>query len=109
VVSFPEAVQEWVATIAPPLAEAIIGACSIIDFPAVIIDGGFPPEIRRQIIEKTADAIDNLNTKGIVRPTIIEGLVGAQARAIGGACLPYFDKYILSSSHVMTEATMSVE
>ncbi|NBU14343.1 MAG: ROK family protein, partial [Alphaproteobacteria bacterium] len=66
---FPEAVQEWISTIAPPLAEAIVGACSVIDFPAVIIDGGFPPEIRRQIIEKTAEAIDNLNTKGIVRPT----------------------------------------
>ena len=106
---FPEAVQEWISTIAPPLAEAIVGACSVIDFPAVIIDGGFPPEIRRQIIEKTAEAIDNLNTKGIVRPTIVEGFVGAQARAIGGACLPYFDKYILSSSHVMTEATMGTD
>ncbi|MEI6571943.1 MAG: ROK family transcriptional regulator [Alphaproteobacteria bacterium] len=106
---FPEAVQEWISTIAPPLAEAIVGACSIIDFPAVIIDGGFPPEIRRQIIEKTTKAIDNLNSKGIVRPTIVEGLVGAQARAVGGACLPYFDKYILTSSHVMTEATMGTD
>ena len=106
---FPEAVQEWIATIAPPLAEAIVGACSVIDFPAVIIDGGFPAEIRRQIIEETAEAIDNLNTKGIVRPTIVEGLVGAQARAIGGACLPYFDKYILSSSHIMTEATIGTD
>lgn len=107
--TFPEAVQDWIATIAPPIAEAIIGACSVIDFPAVIIDGGFPADIRQQIIERTNECIDMLNTKGVVRPKIVEGLVGAQARAIGGACLPYFDRYILSSSHFTTEAMMSGE
>lgn len=100
---FPEAVDQWINTITPPIAEAIVGACSIIDFPAVIIDGGFPPDIRKRIVEKTNSEIDLLNTKGIVRPKIIEGVVGAQARAIGGACLPYFDKYILTSTQFAIE------
>lgn len=100
---FPDAVEEWIDTIAPPIAEAIVGACSIIDFPAAIIDGGFPAMIRARIVEKTNDEIARLKTKGIIRPQIIEGVVGAQARAIGGACLPYFDKYILASTLLIQE------
>ena len=95
---FPHFVDEWINDIAPYLAEAIVGACSIIDFPAVIIDGGFPATIRQKIINKTQNELDRLNTKGIVQPLIREGTVGAQARSIGGACLPFFDKFILSST-----------
>ena len=59
--------------------------------------------IRARIAEKTNDEIARLKTKGIIRPQIIEGVVGAQARAIGGACLPYFDKYILASTLLIQE------
>jgi predicted NBD/HSP70 family sugar kinase len=95
---FPRFVDGWIDEIAPYLAEAIIGACSIIDFPAVIIDGGFPATIRQKIVDKTQIELDRSNTNGIVQPLICAGTVGAQARSIGGACLPFFDKFILSSS-----------
>lgn len=100
---YPTFIDEWILTIAPYLAEAILGACSIIDFPAIIIDGGFPASARSRIVMETQSSLRKMNLKGIVPPMIIEGTVGDQARAIGGACLPYFDKYILTSTQFATE------
>jgi hypothetical protein len=40
----------------------------------------------------------DFNLQGIAPPQIVEGTVGAQARAVGGACLPFFDKDIHASN-----------
>jgi predicted NBD/HSP70 family sugar kinase len=85
----------WIKEIAQPLAHAIAATCSVVDFPAVIIDGGFPPAIRRRIVEATRAALGALDLQGIAAPAIVEGEVGQNARAIGGASLPLLDRYIL--------------
>ena len=90
--------DDWIADIAPHLAEAIVASCSVIDFSAAVIDGGFPDEIRSRVVAATRDAIMDFNLQGIAPPRIVEGTVGAQARAVGGACLPFFDKYIHASN-----------
>jgi hypothetical protein len=36
-------------------------------------------------------------------PDIIEGMVGSQARAIGGASLPLFDRYLLDHNVLFKE------
>ena len=100
---FPQHVDEWIAAIAPYLAEACLGACSVIDFPAVIIDGGFPDSVRGRIVEATQAHLAEMNLKGIAPPAILQGTVGNQARAIGGACLPFFDKFILTSTQFASE------
>ena len=100
---FPGFVDEWIAAIAPYLAEASLGACSVIDFPAIIIDGGFPAAVRSRIVKATKAHLAEMNLKGIVPPAILEGTVGNQARAIGGACLPFFDKFILTSTQFAAE------
>jgi predicted NBD/HSP70 family sugar kinase len=88
----------WILEIAPALAHAIVATCSVIDFPAVIIDGGFPADIRRRIVAATRAAMRKLDLKGIEAPTIVEGQVGPDARAIGGACLPLLNRYILDQT-----------
>ncbi len=92
---FGKPLEGWIAEIAGPLAHAIAATCSVVDFPAVIIDGGFPPAIRRRIVARTAKAMAGLDLQGIAPPAIIEGEVGQNARAIGGACLPLLNRYIL--------------
>jgi len=95
---FGKHLDAWIAEIAPSLAYAIAAASSVIDFPAVIIDGAFPPAVRRRIAEATAKAMQRLDLQGIQPPAIVAGEVGQNARAIGGACLPLLNRYILDPS-----------
>jgi predicted NBD/HSP70 family sugar kinase len=85
----------WIAEIAPALAYAVAATCSVVDFPAVIIDGAFPSAVRHQIAAATTQALDMLDLQGLTPPTIVEAEVGQNARAIGGACLPLLNRYIL--------------
>jgi hypothetical protein len=45
-----------------------------------------------------------LDLTGIQVPTIVEGQVGPDARAIGGACLPLLNRYILDQTQFVKEA-----
>ena len=46
----------------------------------------------------TIDAVACLDLQGVIIPDIIEGKVGAQARAIGGASLPIFARYLMDQN-----------
>jgi predicted NBD/HSP70 family sugar kinase len=93
----------WIAEISQPLAHAVVATSSVIDFPAVIIDGGFPPQVRTRIVAATQRAMRKLDLKGIQAPAIVEGQVGPNARAIGGACLPLLNRYILDQSQLVKD------
>ena len=100
---FGRHLDSWIAEIAAPLAHAIAATCSVVDFPAVIIDGGFPPAIRKRIVAATGAAMARLDLEGITPPAIVEGQVGQNARAVGGACLPLLNRYILDSTSFVKE------
>ncbi|MGV8939705.1 MAG: ROK family transcriptional regulator [Allorhizobium sp.] len=97
-VDFGEPLDIWIQDCAEALAQAIVASVSIIDFSAAVIDGGFPAWVRLRIVEATRAAVDQLDLQGIVRPDIIEGAVGAHARAIGGASLPIFARYLIDQT-----------
>jgi hypothetical protein len=44
-----------------------------------------------------------LDLEGIAPPAIVEGQVGQNARAVGGACLPLLNRYILDSTSFVKE------
>jgi len=96
--------EAWIAEIAAPLAHAVVATSSVIDFPAVIIEGGFPPTVRARITAATQAAMLKLDLKGIQAPAIVEGQVGQNARAMGGACLPLLNRYILDQGQLVKEA-----
>lgn len=99
-IDFGEPLDLWIRQTADALAQAIVAAASIIDFGAAVIDGGFPAWVRQRIVASTIDAVARLDLQGVIIPDIIEGMVGSQARAIGGASLPIFAKY-LSDQNVL--------
>jgi predicted NBD/HSP70 family sugar kinase len=101
---FEKHLDAWIAGIAPSLAYAIAATCSVVDFPAVIIDGAFPPAIRHRIVRATTQAMGALDLQGITPPAIVEGKVGQNARAVGGACLPLLNRYILDPTSFVKEA-----
>ncbi|MBP1852445.1 ROK family transcriptional regulator [Rhizobium halophytocola] len=92
-IDFGKPLDIWIADCAAALAQAIVAACAIIDFSAAVIDGGFPEWVRRRLVAATINELGRLDLQGIVMPYIVEGKVGPQARAIGGANLPIFARY----------------
>lgn len=96
--------DDWINQTAQYLAYAIAASCSVIDFACTIIDGGFPADVRTRIAEATRKAINGLDLRGIQRPDVLEGTVGANARVIGGACLPFMARYLLDRSVLFKES-----
>ncbi|MBB2755311.1 UNVERIFIED_ORG: putative NBD/HSP70 family sugar kinase [Rhizobium aethiopicum] len=102
-VDFGEPMETWIQDSAKALAQAIVAAASIVDFSAAVIDGGFPHWVRSRVVQATIDEAAKLDLQGVVMPEIIEGAVGAQARAIGGASLPIFARYLTDQNVLFKE------
>ena len=60
--------------------------------------------MRTRIVAAIRKAVGELDLEGVIMPDIVEGAVGAQARAIGGASLPLFSRY-LSDTNVLFKET----
>ncbi len=97
-IDFGEPLESWIQDSAAALAQAIVAAASIIDFGAAVIDGGFPEWVRKRLVTATIEAVARLDLQGVIIPDIIEGKVGSQARAIGGASLPIFARYLMDQN-----------
>lgn len=101
--AFAEHAERWMENAARCLAYAIAASASVIDFEAAMIDGGFSADIRTRLVEKTARELSKLDLKGIEAPRLEEGTLGSVARALGGASLPLFDRYLIDQNTLMRE------
>jgi predicted NBD/HSP70 family sugar kinase len=106
-VAFGEPLEQWIEQTARYLAHAIVAGCSVIDFAAAIIDGGFPAAIRARIVAATAAAMGGLDLRGIEAPAVCEGAVGANGRVIGAASLPIFARYLVDPDVLFTPPRLS--
>ena len=93
-VDFGAPLEIWIDDMAAALAQAVVASASVIDFSAVIIDGGFPGWVRERVVAATRAAVARLDLQGVTMPEIAEGAVGSHARSIGGASLPLFSRYL---------------
>jgi hypothetical protein len=55
-----------------------------------VLDGNLPREIVKTLIEKLKKSMNDLTPEGVFVPEISLGKVGPDARAIGGAILPFY-------------------
>ncbi|AUX75067.1 MULTISPECIES: ROK family transcriptional regulator [Sinorhizobium] len=104
-IDFGEPLEIWIQDSAAALAQAIVSAVSIVDFSAAVIDGGFPPWVRARLLAATRKALQALDLQGVTVPDLVEGAVGSHARAIGGASLPLFSRYLLDTNVLFKELT----
>ena len=95
---FDELLNPWIEHTAQSLAHAIVSSCAVIDFPTAIIDGAFPVHVRQKIVAATKSALAEFDLQGLQPPEILEGSVGANARVIGGALLPFFERYLVDQN-----------
>lgn len=90
--------DRWLEAAGRALAYAIVGASAVIDFEAAIIDGWMPVEIRQRLTDSVRGAMTGIDVEGLRVPTIREGTVGIHARALGGASLPLFERFMVGAS-----------
>jgi predicted NBD/HSP70 family sugar kinase len=95
--------DDWIDEAAHGLAHAIVAAVAVIDFGVAIIDGGFPVDVRRRLVARTRELIAEIDLQGLSPFRVLEGSVGANARAIGGASLPLFARYLLDRDVLFKE------
>lgn len=78
----------WLDQAAQALAHAVVSGTAFLDLDAVVIDGSFAPEMLTELIAKTQQALQSHNWEGLWRPQLYTGLMGSDARALGGAMVP---------------------
>lgn len=83
-----EPLQRWIEQLCQDLAYAIVSATSVIDFPAIVIDGDIPGEVRNTITGKVQAELENMDRQGLSPVTVVAGTLGSNARILGGASLP---------------------
>lgn len=85
---FGAPLDAWIGEVAHGLAQASIAALSVIDFEAIVIDGAFPTGIRSRLTQSANSRLQRLDLQGLTPAKVLEGSIGPDARAIGGAALP---------------------
>jgi predicted NBD/HSP70 family sugar kinase len=83
----------WLHDAATAIAFAVQSAACLLDFEGVVIDGAFSRELLESLIVAVRDVLDSYSWEGVYRPGILAGVVGADARAIGGALLPLYAQF----------------
>jgi predicted NBD/HSP70 family sugar kinase len=92
-------VEPWLGQTAQELAKASLSTCSVIDFEAILIDGAFPPSVRKALVERVRRYLATQDTRGLIAPRIEEGSIGGNARAIGAACTPMLSQFFLNTNN----------
>jgi len=101
---FGPLLDEWIALAARGLAHAAVAATTVIDFPAAIIDGWLPENIRHRIVEATKLELTRIDMRGLWAPEIVEGKVGVHGKAMGAASLPLSHRYLFDQSVLFKES-----
>ena len=78
----------WLVESGDAIALAINSTACLLDIDAVIVDGSFSREMLEALLDAIAAALDRYSWEGVSRPQVLAGMVGSDARAIGGAMLP---------------------
>jgi predicted NBD/HSP70 family sugar kinase len=96
-------VQEWMDDCINALIFALLSIYSVIDVEATVIDSDLPGFLLQEILETLKRRLTDLKHEGIFLSPILDGQMGRDASAIGGATLPlYFhfapDCFVLTRS-----------
>ena len=97
---------DWISEASEKLAIAISSAIAVIDFQAVVIDGGFPPEVRASLVNVARARFEEIDLQGMAPVDIVEGCVGRDARVLGAASLPLLATYS-QDRHLLFEKAKS--
>ena len=85
--------QPWLDRAASALAMVATSATALLDLDAVVLDGSLAPALLQALTTRTHGALPSYRQAGIRPPVLVQGAVGAHARALGGALLPLHTQF----------------
>lgn len=85
---FAEETSAWMTPAANALAHCIVSGTAFLDLDAIVLDGSFCRPLLQRLLEHTRMALASYNWEGLWPATVLEGSIGPDARALGGALLP---------------------
>ncbi|MED5620272.1 ROK family transcriptional regulator [Ideonella sp. BN130291] len=85
--------QQWLHDAGAAVALSVNSAACLLDLDGVIIDGSFSRELLQALLRATGEALDRYSWEGVMRPQVLAGTIGSDARAIGGALLPLYANF----------------
>lgn len=94
----------WINDATAHLAQAIVASVAVVDFEAAVIDGAFPAPVRSRVVQETQRRIAELDLQGLSPFQVVEGTIGGDARAIGGASLPLLASYAVDRDVLLRAA-----
>ena len=83
----------WLAQSASALAMTVTSAAALLDLDAVVIDGALAPALMHALLQETQAGLAHYAFDGMHQPQLLQGQVGAHARALGGALLPLHSQF----------------
>ena len=86
---FDDLLDAWLTETGEHVAYAAITAIAAFDVPAVVVDCGAPPEVRRRLVARVEAIVAEADCRGIDRPRILEGRLGPMAGALGAGHQPF--------------------
>lgn len=99
------ALENWLAQASRDVATAAAGVMAVLDCSAIVIDGAVPLPVRARFVEAVRQALGRVDRQGLAEFPILEGTIGADARALGAASLPLFDNFIINRNVLFKEKT----
>ncbi len=88
-----EAYRDWRRRAAPPIAQAIAAAISVIDFEGVVIDAMLHQPELEALVEDVRKALADLDLTGSSPVVLRKGSIGPKARVSGAAILPLIREF----------------
>ncbi|WP_439156238.1 ROK family transcriptional regulator [Yoonia sp.] len=88
-------IAEWSEQCAHALAHAIQSVQAILDLELVLLDGWIPRALCKNLTERVATILADLDMTGMHRPVIATGTLGADARVLGAASLPLSHRFLV--------------
>jgi len=90
-------IETWIGEAARNIAVAIVSTMAVIDLETVVIDGSFPSAVRGRLRTAVNRAVARLDRQGLGPFQVIDGTIGRDARAVGGATLPLLANFAIHS------------
>ena len=99
------ALNRWMERAAFQVATAAAGVMAVLDCAAIVIDGAVPVTVRAGFADAVRAALTKIDLQGLARFAVVEGTIGADARALGAASLPLFDNFIINRNVLFKETS----
>lgn len=85
--------QKWLKEASTAIAMVVQNAVCMLDMDAVIIDGSLSRNLLALLRAELHTALQAYSWEGIEQPDVQLGVIGADARAMGGALLPLYSSF----------------